>query len=667
MNKFVLLFLFSVSSFAADRVLHVVLVRTADTDGNKASTATAASFKTQVEHANAIWAGTGIRFVFDPVADFPPMVKDTLLNHDWMLLPGQSLGQSKDKEPQTTGTLFAQAKNDFVRKNYWGKLVVFAGVGDQLNFNDALGKWQIDPRTYAYGDMWDMYVQWFQGDASPNVFAHEVGHYLHLYHTHGALPKNKTELTNLVNQAISQWGYTQNNVATYFDGDASVVSDTPPDPGPELWKDVTGDACSAVNQITVAGVVFSTDRRDIMSYFKECPFPEGFHVSAQQAQRSRESLDFGNRQYLLNQNPGFLIPQLSPDIKAVSWAPGRLDLFASGADLRTVHKAYDPSIGWVPAMQYGAEQWDNMGGKIVGKPAAVAWGPNRLDVFVRGTDNAIYHKAWNGSAWFPGAGVSDWENIGGVIAGSPVAVSWGKERLDIFGAGYDGQLHHKWWSPQSGWGPSVAGWEAIGGKVSVNPVVTSWAPGRLDVIIRGYDGAIYHKAFVNNTWYPSLTDWDSLGGSTIGEPSIVSWSANRLDMVVRGTDNQVYHKAWAGNAWYPSQTGWNSLGGIIMSKPSMVSWGPGRFDIVAAGSDTQIYSKSYQEGSGWYPSQSGWYSLGGWILPGSNPEVVSWKSGRLDIFIRNSNFAIQHKAYDSQSGWYPGLTGLWEDLGKYVE
>ena len=148
---------------------------------------------------------------------------------------------------------------------------------------------------------------------------------------------------------------------------------------------------------------------------------------------------------------------------------------------------------------------------------------------------------------------------------------------------------------------------------------------------------------------------------------MVSWSANRLDMVVRGTDNQVCHKAWVGNAWYPSQTGWNSLGGIIMSKPSMVSWGPGRFDIVAAGSDTQIYSKSYQEGSGWYPSQSGWYSLGGWILPGSNPEIVSWKSGRLDIFIRNSNFAIQHKAYDSQSGWYPGLTGMWEDLGKYVE
>ena len=30
-----------------------------------------------------------------------------------------------------------------------------------------------------------------------------------------------------------------------------------------------------------------------------------------------------------------------------------------------------------------------------------AWGPNRLDVFVLGTDSALYHKWWDGSAWGP--------------------------------------------------------------------------------------------------------------------------------------------------------------------------------------------------------------------------------------------------------------------------
>jgi hypothetical protein len=33
-----------------------------------------------------------------------------------------------------------------------------------------------------------------------------------------------------------------------------------------------------------------------------------------------------------------------------------------------------------------------MGGVCVGQVEAVAWGPNRLDVFVIGTDSALYHK-----------------------------------------------------------------------------------------------------------------------------------------------------------------------------------------------------------------------------------------------------------------------------------
>ena len=31
----------------------------------------------------------------------------------------------------------------------------------------------------------------------------------------------------------------------------------------------------------------------------------------------------------------------------------------------------------------------------------VSWGANRIDAFVLGTDRALYHKWWNGSAWGP--------------------------------------------------------------------------------------------------------------------------------------------------------------------------------------------------------------------------------------------------------------------------
>jgi Zn-dependent M28 family amino/carboxypeptidase len=39
----------------------------------------------------------------------------------------------------------------------------------------------------------------------------------------------------------------------------------------------------------------------------------------------------------------------------------------------------------------------------------VAWGPDRLDVFVTGPDAALHHKSWDGNAW------SDYETLGGVI------------------------------------------------------------------------------------------------------------------------------------------------------------------------------------------------------------------------------------------------------------
>jgi hypothetical protein len=63
-----------------------------------------------------------------------------------------------------------------------------------------------------------------------------------------------------------------------------------------------------------------------------------------------------------------------------------------------------------------------------------------LDCFVKGTDNALYHKWWNGSSW------RGWENLGGRIDGAPTAVSWGPNRIDVFARGMNNHMYHKWWS-----------------------------------------------------------------------------------------------------------------------------------------------------------------------------------------------------------------------------
>jgi ABC-type taurine transport system substrate-binding protein len=103
-----------------------------------------------------------------------------------------------------------------------------------------------------------------------------------------------------------------------------------------------------------------------------------------------------------------------------------------------------------------------MGGACLCQPEVVSWGANRLEVFVIGTDRALYHKWWNRSAWGPS--LTGYERMGGVCTSMPRVTAWGANRLDVFVTGTDSALYHKWWNG-SAWGPSLTGYEAMGGTV----------------------------------------------------------------------------------------------------------------------------------------------------------------------------------------------------------
>jgi hypothetical protein len=164
---------------------------------------------------------------------------------------------------------------------------------------------------------------------------------------------------------------------------------------------------------------------------------------------------------------------------------------------------------------------------LTSSPAAVSWGPGRIDVFVRGTDSALWHR-WYQNGW------SGWESLGGVLTSGPGAVSWGPGRIDVFVAGTDSALWHKWY--QGGW----SGWESLGGILTSTPAASSWASGRLDVFVAGTDSAMWHK------WYQGgWSGWESLGGVLTSAPAAVSWGPNRIDSFVMGTDSALWHKWWA--------------------------------------------------------------------------------------------------------------------------
>ncbi len=181
-------------------------------------------------------------------------------------------------------------------------------------------------------------------------------------------------------------------------------------------------------------------------------------------------------------------------------------------------------------------------------PAASSWAVGRLDDFIRGTDNALWHK------WFEGKW-SGWESLGGVLTSDPAAVSWSKGRIDVFVRGTDNALWHKWFDGK--W----SDWESLGGDLSSGPAVSSWASGRLDVFARGTDNALWHKWF-EGKW----SGWESLGGVLTSDPAAVSWSKGRIDVFVRGTDNALWHK-WFDGKW----SGWESLGGALSSSSAFSS------------------------------------------------------------------------------------------------
>jgi hypothetical protein len=87
-------------------------------------------------------------------------------------------------------------------------------------------------------------------------------------------------------------------------------------------------------------------------------------------------------------------------------------------------------------------EWESLGGELISDPTVISLGNDRIDVFVRGTDKALWHKMWNGKKW------NEWESLGGELISDPTVISLGNDRIDVFVRGTDKALWHKMWIKQ---------------------------------------------------------------------------------------------------------------------------------------------------------------------------------------------------------------------------
>jgi len=320
-------------------------------------------------------------------------------------------------------------------------------------------------------------------------------------------------------------------------------------------------------------------------------------------------------------------------------ADGRLELFVRGGDDAVHHQWQLPEGGW--------SGWSSLGGAVTSDPVVASNADGRLELFVLGTDRAVHHR-WQGS---PNGGWSDWARLGGEALSEPAVGRNADGRLEVFVRGTDQALWHAWQTtPSGGW----SGWSSLGGIITEPPAVGRDASGRLRVFVRGGDGAVHSIAQVaaNSGWGP----WRAHGGVITGAPAVGTNADGRLEVFVRGSDDQLWHQ-WEGSPGGGDFGGFAPRGGVLRSRPSVVSNGDGRLEVFVTGSDDALWHIWQKEPNG------GWgdfVSLGGVLTAG--PHAARNADGRLEVFVRGAGGAVHHK-WQLAPSW--GFSD-WGFLGGFV-
>jgi hypothetical protein len=163
---------------------------------------------------------------------------------------------------------------------------------------------------------------------------------------------------------------------------------------------------------------------------------------------------------------------------AVASGGKRIDLFVRGDDNAIWHKRWSPETDW-PA------GWESLGGHWQGGPAAESLNVNHVEVLVRGgpDDNgpAIWHRFYS-NGWHP------WWSLSGLNTSDPGAVATGGNRIDMFARGRDQAIWHRQWRPATDWGD----WDSLGGCANGRP----YAAADGYVYVTGCDNHIYWQNYV---------------------------------------------------------------------------------------------------------------------------------------------------------------------------
>jgi hypothetical protein len=186
---------------------------------------------------------------------------------------------------------------------------------------------------------------------------------------------------------------------------------------------------------------------------------------------------------------------------AVVGSPGCIDLFGRGFDNAVWHifstgvegcsnryslegaipdghpAKVKPPAGW--------SDWYSLGGIASSNPVAVACGdsPRLLELFVRGSDRALWHARYDGDTW-TNWGPWSW---GGSICSQLAAASWGGLRVDVVARSTENHLWHKAYEAR---GKRFYEEMVETEELLSRPTLLARGPGHLWVFARGLDATV---------------------------------------------------------------------------------------------------------------------------------------------------------------------------------
>lgn len=185
---------------------------------------------------------------------------------------------------------------------------------------------------------------------------------------------------------------------------------------------------------------------------------------------------------------------LTASIQPAVYNDNRLDIFSRDTNNQPIHRTWLAGSGWSP--------WYGLGGQITTGLTGLWWtgfpGESpRLDVFARGTTDGVLQNVLlppSYSAW------TGWYNLGGGITSGVSPASPGPGRLDVGVRGTDNAVYYKTWLNTSGWSE----WYSLGGRMSSGPKFTWWktpnGSDRLDVWARDDVDSLVQKYWTPAGW-----------------------------------------------------------------------------------------------------------------------------------------------------------------------